>query len=391
MRDLAARGVLLLALWLAGPAAATTELPIGYLELSGDRRYSEEQTAERYPLQPLGRPYPGAATAVGEVRFPAAAAGVTLLLRRDRQATPAALLDRLAAMQAEGTRLFLLDLPDEVMTRIARETRGQDILLFNLSAQADRLRGADCHPHLLHVIPSLAMEMDALAQYLAQRKWREVLLLQGPSAADATFGDGFAAAARKYGLRIVERRPFLLSNDPRDRDKNNVTLLTGQDDYDVIFVADSDGEFARDVPYATAKPRPVFGAAGLAAVAWHWSWERYGAPQLESRFEKIAERSMGGYDWAAWAAVKAIFTAVQRTGSVDFAAMRDYLRGPDFELDVFKGAVASFRPWDNQLRQPVLLATDTWVVARAPIDGFLHRDNNLDTLGIDRPESKCRL
>jgi ABC transporter substrate binding protein (PQQ-dependent alcohol dehydrogenase system) len=87
----------------------------------------------------------------------------------------------------------------------------------------------------------------------------------------------------------------------------------------------------------------------------------------------------------------AIFTAVQRTGSVDFAAMRDYLRGPDFELDVFKGAVASFRPWDNQLRQPVLLATDTWVVARAPIDGFLHRDNNLDTLGIDRPESKCRL
>jgi ABC transporter substrate binding protein (PQQ-dependent alcohol dehydrogenase system) len=377
------------ALWLAGSAGAT-EVAIGYLELSGDRRYSQERAEARYLLQPLGRPYAGAVVAVGELRFPAAAAGVTLVLRRERAATAAALLDALASMRAGGTQLFLLDLSDEAAALVARETRGQDILLFNLSARADRLRGPDCQAHLLHIVPSLAMEMDALAQYLALRKWRDVLVLQGPGEADAAFGDGFAAAAHKYGLRIVERRPFVLSNDPRERDRNNVVLLTNRGSYDVIFVADSDGEFARGVPYATARPRAVVGAAGLAAVAWHWSWERHGAPQLEGRFEKAAKRHMGSHDWAAWAAVKAIFAAVQRTGSAEFADTRAYLRGAEFELDVFKGAVASFRPWDNQLRQPILLATDTWVVARAPIDGFLHRDNNLDTLGIDRPESKCR-
>ena len=126
-------------------------------------------------------------------------------------------------------------------------------------------------------------------------------------------------------------------------------------------------------------------------MAWHWSWERHGAPQLEGRFEKLAKRPMGSFDWAAWAAVKSIFQAVQRTGSTDFAAVRDYLRGDQFELDVFKGAVGSFRPWDNQLRQPLLLATDTWVVERAPVEGFLHHKNNLDTLGVDQNESRCRL
>lgn len=377
------------ALWLAG-AATAADLNIGYLELKGDRQYSKSKAEARYLLRPLGRPYSGAVTAVRELKFPAAAAGVTLKLQREREKSPAALLEHIAKMRAAGTRLFLLDLPADAAAHIARQTRDQDILLFNVSARDDRLRAADCQPHLLHMIPSLAMEMDALAQYLAQRKWRDVLLLQGPSEADAAFADRFALSARKYGLDVVERRPFLLSNDPRERDKNNVTLLTGKDDYDVVFVADTDGEFARDVPYATAKPQVVVGAAGLGAVAWHWSWERHGAPQLTKRFRKAAKRPMDSVGWAAWAAVKAIFAAVQRGGSAEFEQIAARLREPDFELDVFKGAVASFRPWDNQLRQPILLASDIWVIERAPIEGFLHRTNNLDTLGIDKPETRCK-
>ncbi|MEQ9638707.1 MAG: ABC transporter substrate-binding protein [Alphaproteobacteria bacterium] len=375
--------------WLA-PATVAAELTIGYLELGGDRRYSAARAEARYLLQPLGRPYHGAVTAVRELKFPAAAAGVELKLARVRERSTAALLEQVTRMQAAGTRLFLLDLPADAATTIARQTRDQDILLFNVSADDDRLRGADCQPHLMHVVPSLAMQMDALAQYLAQRKWRDVLVLQGPGEADVRFADRFAASARKYGLDVVERRPFVLSNDPRERDRNNATLLTGQDDHDVVFVADSDGEFARGVPYATAKPQLVAGAAGLGAVAWHWSWERHGAPQLSKRFLKVAKRPMDSVDWAAWAGVKAIFAGVQQTGATDFATLDAYLRGPDFELDVFKGAVASFRPWNNQLRQPILLASDIWVVARAPIDGFLHRTNNLDTLGIDKPESDCK-
>ncbi len=51
----------------------------------------------------------------------------------------------------------------------------------------------------------------------------------------------------------------------------------------------------------------------------------------------------------------------------------------------------SVRRWDQQLRQAVLLATPYGVAARAPIEGFLHRTNDLDTLGDDEQDSPCRL
>ena len=55
----------------------------------------------------------------------------------------------------------------------------------------------------------------------------------------------------KFGLEIADRRPFELTNDPRRRELSNVALLTGGVDYDVVYVADAVGEFARFVPYAT--------------------------------------------------------------------------------------------------------------------------------------------
>ncbi len=46
--------------------------------------------------------------------------------------------------------------------------------------------------------------------------------------------------------------------------------------------------------------------------------------------------------------------------------------------------------WSGQLRQPILLATRDAVIGRAPIEGFLHPTNNLDTLGLDEALSPCR-
>ena len=233
------------------------------------------------------------------------------------------------------------------------------------------------------------MLMDALAQYLGFRRWREVLVLAGPSEEDQHLTRAFERAAKRYGAKIVDTRPFELSNDPRRRDRNNISLLTTGADYDVVFVADTDGEFGRDVPYQTVRPRLVVGTEGLAATAWHWAWERHGAPQLEKRFEKRAKRPMRSVDWAAWMAVKAIAEAVQRAATVDFAALRDHLLSQSVILDGFKGNRSNFRPWNNQMRQPILLVTHNWVVDRAPIRGFLHRLNNLDTLGIDEHENRC--
>ena len=141
-------------------------------------------------------------------------------------------------------------------------------------------------------------------------------------------------------------------------------------DYDVVFVADTDGEFARNVPYQSVQPRLVVGSEGLAAAAWHWAWERHGAPQLEKRFQKVAKRPMRDFDWAAWMAVKAVVEAVLRTEGGDFGAVRDYLVGPEIVLDGFKGNRVNFRPWNRQMRQPLLLVTHNWVVERAPVAGL---------------------
>jgi ABC transporter substrate binding protein (PQQ-dependent alcohol dehydrogenase system) len=65
------------------------------------------------------------------------------------------------------------------------------------------------------------------------------------------------------------------------------------------------------------------------------------------------------------------------------------MKSPQFELAAFKGVGLSLRSWNGQLRQPVLLATPKLLVSVSPQPGFLHQFSELDTLGIDKPETKC--
>ena len=376
----------------APPAsAAPEELAIGYLALKKDPRYARKRTYARFLTHPLGSPYVGAKVAIEESRFVGAVLGVELKLERRRAKSATALVEAALELAGAGVQYLLIDAPGPVVDEVARATRGRDILLFNVSARDDVLRQAQCQAHLLHVIPSHAMLMDALVQYLVSRKWREVLVLSGPRPEDEQLTTAFERSAKRFGVEIVERRPFVLSNDPREREKNNVALLTAGVDYDIVFVADTDGEFARDVPYQTVRPRLVVGTEGLAASSWHWAWERHGAPQLENRFENRAKRPMRAVDWAAWVSVKAVVEAVLRTEGAVFTTVRDYLLGDQIVLDGFKGNRMNFRPWSRQLRQPILLITHNWVVERAPLRGFLHQTNNLDTLGFDARDTRCEL
>jgi ABC transporter substrate binding protein (PQQ-dependent alcohol dehydrogenase system) len=242
---------------------------------------------------------------------------------------------------------------------------------------------------LFHTLPSRAMTSDALAQYLRGKGWLQVLVLQGSEEADAEMVAAFGQAAVKLGLEIVAERSFVLGNDPRQRDQTNVPLLTGEPDHDVVFIADTVGEFGRYVPFATYRPRPVVGTEGLVPSGWHWTWERHGAPQLNQRFDRLAERDMEETDWAAWAAVKSVVEAIVRTGTTAVEAIRAHLTSDAFNLDTYKGNPGSFRPWSHQLRQPILLHTHNAVIERAPMPKFLHATNVLDTLGLDAPETEC--
>jgi ABC transporter substrate binding protein (PQQ-dependent alcohol dehydrogenase system) len=234
------------------------------------------------------------------------------------------------------------------------------------------------------------MLSDALAQHLRARGWDRVLLLRGQAPGDAEDSEAVRRSLAKFGLTLADERVFEPSNDPRRRDLNNVTLLTGGARYDVVWTVDSEGDFARYVPYATYAARPVVGSEGLVARAWHWTFERYGAPQLNQRFRRLSGRGMESEDWAAWAAVRAAIEGVQRVGRADPGAVAAFVRSAAMSLDLYKGVPGSFRDWDGQLRQPILLATHDAVIAVAPVAGFEHRSDTLDTLGTDRPESDCR-
>ena len=159
----------------------------------------------------------------------------------------------------------------------------------------------------------------------------------------------------------------------------------------MTFIADAQFEFARQVPFQTVRPRPVVGAIDLEPAAWHWTWEHNGAPQVNTRFAKYApNRRMEGPDWAAWMAVKMIVQSALRTRSTDFAAQRKFILG-EGTFDADKGIAVSVRPWDHQVRQAILLAAPYEVVGSAPFEGFLHRLNELDSLGDDEPETPCHL
>lgn len=393
---LACLGLLVGLAVFAAPAVAGAQqnmqaFDIGYIGWDDDPRYSPARMAREYQGEPWGRPVAGARVAIDEARFPGLAAGVEFGLNARLVSNTREVLETVRAMRDAGTRFILLDLPVGTVARVAQEFAGDDLTLFNVAARDDRLRGAHCQANLLHTIPSDAMRNDALAQYLVSRQWNDVLVLVGPEPADRILAKSFQRSAQRFGLKIVGSRGFVLGNNPRERAKNNPKLLTSGIDYDAVYIADTQGEFARNANFAIQKPRPVVGSGGLVPQAWHWAWVRHGARQLNNRLEKKADRHMTAYDWAAWVAVKTVVEAVQRTESTDYTKLAPYVRGDKINLDGFKGYRMGFRDWDGQLRQPVLLGTGNWVVARAPLDGFLHPDNYLDTLGFDPRESACKL
>jgi ABC transporter substrate binding protein (PQQ-dependent alcohol dehydrogenase system) len=381
---------LALAIALAASPAASAELAIGYLELEEDARYDDKWAYGGLLLQAGGRPFQGASLALTEAAFAGKVAGLEFALHRVKGANAR---DFIAAIKKLGqekkVRFFLIDAPAAAVEDVAKATANNAILV-NVSALDDTLRGRNCQPHLFHTVPSHAMLADALAQFLAAKKWRDVLILQGPLPEDKALTQAFERSAQRFGLKIVAKRDFVIGNDPRDRERNNLALLTGNADYDAVFVADSGAEFGRYVPYQTLLPRPVVGSSGLVPLAWHWAWERHGGPQLTRRFQRHAGRQMQGNDWAAWVAVKALTEAAIKTKTTDKTVLTAALGSGKLTIDGFKGPALSFRPWDRQLRQPILLASYDWVAERAPLSGFLHPLTTLDTLGFDEPESPCR-
>ncbi len=294
-------------------------------------------------------------------------------------------------LHAGGTRQFIVDVPAADLLALADSENGRQSWFYNVGSGDDALRTRDCRANVLHLVPSHSMRADALAQYLIAKKWRRWFLVVGRRRADRGFAAAVRRAAKKFGGHVVADKQWEYGPDARRTAASTVPLFTQDADYDVLIVADAVGEFGEYLAYRTWQPRPVAGTQGLAPVTWHRAHEQWGAAQLQSRFLKNYGRRMSEKDYGVWSAMRTIGEAVTRAGATDDGKIAAYVRGDAFELAGYKGQKMSFRKWNLQLRQPLLLVSPTSLVSVSPQQQFLHQHSPLDTLGYDRPETRCEL
>jgi len=301
-------------------------------------------------------------------------------------------------LAAKGVHLVVTDLSAPELLAVAGLPEAATATIFNTAAAEDRLRGEDCRANILHLLPSRAMLADALVQYMVVKNWNSLFLVVGQSNGDREFAADIRHAAKKFGARITLEKPWTFVSGARRTDtghfaiQDEVARFTQGVSYDVLIAADEEDEFGDDLSYHTFDPRPVAGTQGLVPSAWARPHEQWGATQLQDRFLRQAKRWMTDRDYAAWMAVRAVGEAATRSQSTDPNTISAFLRSDRFELAAYKGARLSFRSWDGQLRQPILLADARALVSVSPPPGrFLHQFSELDTLGIDKPETKCRM
>jgi ABC transporter substrate binding protein (PQQ-dependent alcohol dehydrogenase system) len=377
----------------AVPAAEVLKVPIGYLD-----RADKIETISLVDQPAANNGVAGAQLAVQDNNTTGKFLNQSFsvdAVRLGSQDDPAAAVAQLAD---RGISLIVADLPADVLLKAADAGRARGLVFFNAGATDDRLRQEDCRNNVIQVAPSRAMLADALAQYLIWKRWPRWLLVVGSHEPDKLYATALRRAAGRFGAKIVQERVFEDTGGARHSDsglvqiQSQIPLFTqSAPDYDVLVAADESEVFGPYLPYRTSAPRPVAGSAGLVPTSWDASHDQWGATQLQDRFMRAFSRRMTALDMQAWTGVRMIGEAAGRTQSADAKKLLDYIKGPDFALAAFKGRKLTVRDWDLQLRQPILLSDGRVVVSVSPQEGFLHQYSELDTLGIDRPETKCQL
>jgi ABC transporter substrate binding protein (PQQ-dependent alcohol dehydrogenase system) len=295
-----------------------------------------------------------------------------------------------------GEGFIVADVAPQTLLAIADAVKGDDAIVLNAGAPDDRLREEDCRANVKHTSPTRSMLADALAQYLTWKRWQKLFLVVGPTPEDKAYADAIRRAAKRFGLKIVEERNFVYETGNRRADggfeqiqQQIPTFTQNVPAHDVVIVADESEQFGDYFPYRTWDARPVAGTSGLVAMSWHPAMEQWGATQFQNRFQRMAHRTMRPLDYDVWVAVRAIGEAATRKNSTSPKELIAYMKSPDFDLAAFKGQKLTFRAWNGQLREPILIATPKLLVSVSPQQGFLHQFSELDTLGYDKPETKC--
>jgi ABC transporter substrate binding protein (PQQ-dependent alcohol dehydrogenase system) len=299
---------------------------------------------------------------------------------------------------AGGDTFIIADLEPKDLLAVADLPEAQNSVIMNIRSSATVLRQQECRDNVFHVIPDLAMRADALAQYLVWKKWPRWFVMRRDTPQDRDYLAQIQRAAKRFGGKVVEDRVYKLAPGARNLDSGHQQVQTqipmetqGAPEHDVLWVINSDDDFGDYLMYRTDLPRPVVGTQGLQATAWDPSYTESGAMHFQNAIPRIAKRKPVERDYTAWVAIRAIADSAMKSGKTTPKELKAYLLSEDFKLEAFKGQALSFRTWDHQMRQPIILGGGTRVpVSTSPQEGFLHQTNLTDTLGFDEPETKCK-
>ena len=294
-------------------------------------------------------------------------------------------------------KFFILNVSKDDFNKILSSDLLEDALLINTSLKDNDLRNEKCNKQILHTAPSYRMLSDALTQFLKKKNWVKLLLISGVNERDKQFADSIKVSSKRFGLKIINEKIWDFNHDFRRSADLEVVKFTQGEKYEVLVLADegntfgdSGNSFGDYIPYRTWKPTIVVGGEVLKPTSWHFAHEQWGGNQMQSRFLKDSKRLMTDIDFNSWIAVRAIGEAITRTKSLDSKIVLDKIMDEKFNLAAYKGKPVSFRKWNGQLRQPILLVTPRALVSVSPQIGFVHPRTELDTLGVDQPDTKCR-
>ncbi|WP_091951976.1 ABC transporter substrate-binding protein [Phyllobacterium sp. YR620] len=374
-------------------AKPAVDVRIGYL-----RAYEPQLALSVLDIPPRDEGVAGANVAINDNNTTGKFLGQSFILDVTEAKPQADIVPVFKEMLARGDRFILADISAKQLLSIADLAKENGAILFNVGATDDSLREEECRSNVFHTAPTRSMLADGLAQYLVWKQWRKWVLLYGSHDGDKLYADAMRRAATRFGATIVEERLYEDKGTARRTDtgviqvqKQMPVFTQNLPEHDVVIVADESEVFGSYVPYRTWTPRPVAGTAGLVASSWHPASEQWGGSQIQNRFAKTTGRRMLSKDMQAWTAVRIVGEAVTRTKGNDPKQVEDYIKSDGFSIAAFKGQKLTFRNWNWQLRQPVLIGDGHGVVSTSPQEGFLHQFSELDTLGVDRPETKCKL
>ncbi len=357
--------------------------------------------------------------AVEEANYIAGAFGKVVRLVTEEATSPDDADKKATKLVRQGGAKALLGGGDDRLTGAlqAASTR-EGIIYLNTMSRSEALRGAPCQRLTFHVEASLAMYADAIGQWLVRgakkTRWG---VLSPETKAGAEIERMVERARKRQEATTIGRQ--VVSAGARDYRAALTTLAKADPDVLMINLGGSSllaalaqvkelglqvevaGVVMEASEFWQAEPAKL---TGVWPTLWFHGYSRYSGRELNKRLAEALGQPAESRAWATLTGVKAVWEAVLRGGRTDTAGLVSFFekgRG----MDAHKGQPLTFRPWDHQLRQPLMVLrakapapeSPRWdifeLLGEVPLRGTPGKSQEeiLDTLGLSEAESACRL